>query len=107
MPGAEDRVAQPFQSSPEAATAGMAFWEAAGDAFSTFFFRNTAMSPAQPADCSACSRAELSGRVFSGACLISGTGRDGTGRFRKMRVPNFRDDGTITEILTCLNPGIT
>lgn len=28
-----------------------------------------------------------------------------TGRFRKMRVPNFRDDGTITEILTCLNPG--
>ena len=42
-----------------------------------------------------------------GTYLISGTGRDGTGRSRKMRVPNFRDDGTITEILTCLNPGIT
>ena len=41
------------------------------------------------------------------AYLISGTERDGTGQSRKMRVPNFRDDGTITEILTCLNPGIT
>ena len=28
------------------------------------------------------------------AYLISGTGRDGKGRFRKMRVPNFRDAGT-------------
>ena len=39
--------------------------------------------------------------------LISGTGRDGTGRFREIRVPNFRDDGTVTEILTCLKSGIT
>ena len=44
---------------------------------------------------------------IEGAYLISGTGRDGTGQFRKMCVPNFWDDGTITEILTCLNPGIT
>ena len=66
MPGTEDRVAQPFQSSPETATAGMAFWEAAGDAFSTFFSRNTAaISQAQPADCSAYSRAEC-----EWACLV-------------------------------------
>ena len=38
---------------------------------------------------------------ISGAYLISGTGR-----FREIRVPNFRDDRTITEILTCLNPGL-
>ena len=45
--------------------------------------------------------------ALGGAYLISGTGRDGTGRSRKIRLPNFRDDGTITEILTYLNPGIT
>ena len=42
---------------------------------------------------------------FSGdyrAYLISGTGR-----FRNIRVPNFRDGGTVTEILTCLKSGIT
>ena len=33
--------------------------------------------------------------------------RDGTGRSRKIRVPNFRDGGTVTEILTCLKSGIT
>ena len=41
--------------------------------------------------------------------------RDGTGRFREIRVPNFRNDGTVTEILTsgitenltCLKTGIT
>ena len=32
--------------------------------------------------------------------------RDGTGRFRKMRVPNFRDAGTVTETPTCLKSGI-
>ena len=31
-----------------------------------------------------------------------GNFRDGTGRFRKIRVPNFWDDTMITEILTCL-----
>ena len=36
--------------------------------------------------------------------LISGMGRDETERFRKIRLPNFRDDGTITEFLACLNP---
>ena len=36
--------------------------------------------------------------------LISGTGRDGT--IPEIRVPNFRDDGTVTEILTCLKSGI-
>ena len=41
------------------------------------------------------------------AHLISGTGRDGTGRFRKMRVPNFRNAGTVTEIPTSLKSGIT
>ena len=45
-------------------------------------------------------------RLRNRAYLISGMGCDGTGRFRKMCVPNFRDDRTITEILTCLNPGI-
>ena len=30
--------------------------------------------------------------LFARTYLISGTGRDGTGRSRKMRVPNFRDD---------------
>ena len=32
---------------------------------------------------------------------------DGTGRSRKICVPNFRDGGTVTEILTCLKSGIT
>ena len=43
----------------------------------------------------------------SRAYLISGTGRNGTGRFRKIRVPNFRDAGTVTEVPTCLKYGIT
>jgi len=33
--------------------------------------------------------------------------RDGTGRFRKIRVPNFWDARTVTEVPTCLKYGIT
>ena len=48
---------------------------------------------------------------MKGAYLISGMGWDrdgtGTGQFWKMRVPNFQDAGTVTEIPTCLKSGIT
>jgi len=33
--------------------------------------------------------------------------RDGTGRFQKIRVPNFWDAGTMMEVPTCLKYGIT
>ena len=33
--------------------------------------------------------------------------RDGMGHIRKICVLNFRDGGTVTEILTCLKSGIT
>ena len=43
-------------------------------------------------------------KLYIGAYLISGMGRD---NFGKMRLPNFWDAGMVTEIPTCLKFEIT